>query len=124
MAFKLKAPFETDNTPIYFREKPEGILGVATKAGSIIINEKVEDPKQIEKIILHETDHTNKFKEFEKTNGLRGLYYDDNKVIHNNKTFARKNGKIKYQGKWRPDGWPGFPWEVTAYNAENKSKTT
>ena len=70
MAFKLKAPFETDNTPIYFREKPEGVLGVATKAGSIIINEKVEDPKQIEEIILHETDHTNKFKEFEKTNGL------------------------------------------------------
>ena len=42
------------------------------------------------------------------------------KITYNNKSYARKNGKIKYKGKWRQDGWPGFPWEEKAYKKENQ----
>ena len=51
MAFKLKPPYNIDNTPIYFINEKDGVLGRANKCGSITINSEVRDPKQLEEII-------------------------------------------------------------------------
>jgi len=120
MAFKIKAPYVIDNTPIYSVDEEDGVLGRANNNGTIIINNKIKDPKQLKEVIKHEKVHADDFMLFAKTNGKKGMDYDDNKITYNSKSYARKNGKIKYQGKWRPDGWPGFPWEKKAYKKEKK----
>ena len=35
-------------------------------------------------------------------------------------TYPRKNGKIKYNGKWHHEGSHEFPWEQRAMKAEKK----
>jgi len=42
------------------------------------------------------------------------LKYDDNSITYNGKKYERKNGKIKYNGKWMQEGAEGFPWEKRA----------
>ena len=105
MSFKLTAPYEIDNTSIYFVEEEDGVLGRANINGTITINNKVKDPKQLEKIIKHEKIHVEQMK-----NGR--LAYDDENIYH------RKNGK----GKWtvekrskKTDGSPVTWWEKEAY---------
>ena len=39
-------------------------------------------------------------------------------VTWNDEVYPRKNGKIKYKGKWMIEGHPSFPWEKEAYNNE------
>ena len=48
------------------------------------------------------------------------LGYGDNWVRYKNKTYHRKDGKIKYNGKWHVEGSMTFPWEKRAKKAENK----
>ena len=45
MGFKIKAPYEIDNTPVYLTKETEEVLGRANKAGSINLNCDVTDPK-------------------------------------------------------------------------------
>ena len=33
------------------------------------------------------------------------------------KKYERKDGKIKYKGKWIEEGYKDFPWEKRAYKA-------
>ena len=40
----------------------------------------------------------------------------------NGKKYERKNGKIKYKGKWYIEGHPSLPWEKKAYDAEPSTK--
>ena len=49
MSFKLKSPYIIDNTPIYFVEEEDGVLGRTNMNCSITINNKVKDPKQVKK---------------------------------------------------------------------------
>tara|TARA_R100001460_G_scaffold103224_1_gene148311 strand:+ start:34 stop:357 length:324 start_codon:yes stop_codon:yes gene_type:complete len=105
MSFKLTAPYQIDNTPIYFVEEEDGILGRANINGTITINNKVKDPKQLEKIIKHEKTHVEQMK-----NGR--LAYDDENIYH------RKSGKGKWKVKKRSkktDGSPVTWWEKEAY---------
>jgi hypothetical protein len=120
MAFKLKAPFSIDNTPVYFVKEEEGVLGRANNNGTILINSKVKNPAQLKEIIKHEKTHVDQFKKFEKSNGTKGLDYNDKQVIWNGKKYRRKNGKIKYNGKWIMEGGKSLPWEKEAYLKENK----
>ena len=117
MAFKMKgAPYCTCtlNTPIYNMEMEEGTLGVATKNGSILVDREMS-PAQQEDTINHELIHLQDIKDYRASDGAKGLDYNDNELIYDGKSYARKDGKIKYEGEWKPEGWPGFKWEQKAY---------
>jgi hypothetical protein len=106
MSFKIKPPYNIDNTPIYFVEEEDGVLGRANMNGTITINNKVKSPNQVKEIIKHEKVHIDQMKDGR-------LAYDDNNIYH------RKSGK----GKWstvkrskQADGSPVTWWEKEAYN--------
>jgi hypothetical protein len=120
MGFKIKAPYETNITPVYRIDEEDGVLGRANNNQTIVINNKIKDPKQVEKVISHEEVHVKQFKKFEKSNGKKGLDYNDKYVTWNGKKYPRKDGKIKYNGKWINEGSKIFPWEKEAYSKEKK----
>jgi hypothetical protein len=122
MAFKLKAPYNTSITPVYHVEEEDGVLGRANNNCTITVNNKIKDPKQMEEVISHEEVHIEQFKKFDKSNGKKGLNYNDKYVTWNGNKYPRKNGKIKYNGKWIIEGSKMFPWEKEAYSKENKQK--
>ena len=118
MAFKLKPPYRLETTPIYRVNDDPNVLGRANNNGTITINKDIDDPKQLEQVRKHEETHVNQFKDFEKSNGKKGLDYGDDYVMWNGVKYPRKNGKIKYKGKWYPEGSKSFPWEAEAYKTE------
>ena len=105
----------TLNTPIYNMDMEDGTLGMATKNGSILVNREMS-PAQQENTINHESVHLQDIKDYRASDGIKGLDYNDNELIYNGKSYARKDGKIKYEGEWKDEGWPGFIWEQKAYN--------
>ena len=99
------------NTPILRRDLDEGVLGEANIDGSIFIDKSVKKGSQQEKdIIAHESFHARQMK-----NG--SLSYDDNSVTYKGKKYERKNGAIKYNGKFYIEGSEIFPWEQDANEA-------
>ena len=46
------------------------------------------------------------------------IAYGDDFVRDGNKTYHRKDGKIKYNGKWHEEGSSALPWEKRAKKAE------
>ena len=122
MSFKLKAPYKINTTPVYHVDEENGVLGRANNNGTIIVNNKIKDPNQVEEVISHEEVHVQQFKKFEKSKGKQGLDYNDKYVTWNGKKYPRKNGKIKYKGKFVPEGSKILPWEKEAYSKENKQK--
>jgi len=106
MSFKIKPPYNIDNTPIYFVEEEEGVLGRANMNGTITINSKVKSPNQVKEIIKHEKVHIDQMKDGR-------LAYDNDNIYH------RKSGKGKWKVKKRSnkvDGSPSSWWEKEAYN--------
>ena len=86
----------------------EGILGEANMDGSIYISKNVKPGSPLEKEVLeHELHHAKDMK-------MGKLKYDDDSITYNGKTYPRKDGKIKYNGKWMQEGASGFPWEKSA----------
>ena len=120
MPFKLKSPYKIQTTPIYMVDDENDVLGRANNNGTITINNRIDDPKQLEEVIDHEEVHVNQFKRFEKSNGKKGLNYSDTSIEWEGKSYPRKNGKIKYKGKWIMEGSKSFPWEQEAYKKEKK----
>ena len=118
MAFRLKPPYKIETTPIYKVADDPNVLGRANNNGTITINNDIQDPKQLEEVEKHEEAHVDQFKRFEKSNGKKGLDYGDDYVMWDGVKYARKNGKIKYKGKWYPEGSKSFPWEAEAYKTE------
>ena len=113
MAFKLgsesRGVKNSENTPIFRKKLEGGILGEANKDGSIYIDESVPKGSKLEKeVINHEGQHAKEMKEGK-------LSYGDDYVRYNNNTYARKDGKIKYNGRWIKEGSKEFPWEKSAY---------
>ena len=98
MAFKLgsekRQVRNSTNTPIFRKKLEAGILGEANKDGSIFIR--------------HEKKHARDMK-----NGI--LDYTDDTITYKGKKYPRKNGKIKYNGRWLEEGHKSFPWEAAAY---------
>ena len=123
MAFKLnkkgfKLGRETrqyktpEDTPIFRKKLEDGVLGEANMDGSIYIDKDVKPGTALEKkVINHETQHAKDMKA-----GI--LSYGDDWVKYKGKTYPRKNGKIKYNGKWYEEGDSKFPWEKRAEKAE------
>ena len=122
MAFQLKSPYDKQTTPIYMVDDENDVLGRANNNGTIVVNSKIKDPKQMEEVISHEQVHVDQFDKFKKSNGKTGLDYNDKYVMWNGKKYPRKDGKIKYNGKFISEGSKIFPWEKEAYSKENKQK--
>lgn len=99
MAFKLRSSDkEIDNTPIYRVDMEDGILGMANKNGSILINKNLS-PLQEKKVIDHEKIHVDQIN--------RGdLTYDDKNVYWKGKKYSRKS---------MDEGNRRLPWEKEAY---------
>ena len=115
MAFKIKAPYKIDNTPIYSIDDEDGVMGRANNNGTIVVNNDIKSPVELEKVIKHEKVHVDQFKRFEKSNGKKGLDYSDEYIKWEGNSYPRKNGKIKYKGRWTTEGSKQFPWEKEAY---------
>ena len=47
-----------------------------------------------------------------------GLDYDDNYVYYKGNKHKRRNGMIRYNGRWHEEGGKKLPWEAEAYAAE------
>ena len=106
---KLRTP---KNTKIVRKDLDPGILGEANMDGSIFIDKDVPKGSALEKrVIRHEGVHAKEMKEGK-------IEYGDDYVRDGNKTYHRKNGKIKYNGKWHEEGSNVFPWEKRAKKAE------
>lgn len=99
MAFKLNPPFSCDNTPVYQVDTEEGVLGMANKNGTILIN-KYLSPAKAKEVVKHEMVHVDQIK--------RGdLDYDDNNVYWKGKKYSRKS---------MSEGAKNLPWEKEAYS--------
>ena len=111
MAFKLGSEKRT-TVPVFRKNLGKNILGEANMDGSIYIDKSVKPGSALEKqVISHEKDHAMRMASGE-------LSYGDDFVRFRGKTYARKDGKIKYNGKWLPEGDSKFPWEKRAEKAE------
>jgi len=109
-------PYSPDKEPLIETEFEvikvelgDGIAGEANNDGTIFVDENIEDGSIEEaEVVAHEGKH---MKDME--SGL--LAYTDDHIEYKGKKYERKDGKIKYNGKWRDEGWKQFPWEKTAY---------
>ena len=101
MAFKLKPPFNINQSPVYERELEEGCLGKGNKNGTILVSDKITgDQEQVQSIIEHEEVHIDQVK--------RGdLDYDEKNVYWKGKAYSRSKMK---------EGNPNLPWEKEAYS--------
>ena len=92
-------------TPVIRKPLPKGIMGEANNDGSIFLSDKVIPGSAEErKILMHEMRHMVDMK-------TGKLAYTDNDITWMGESYERKNGKIKYNGKWSPEGSTDFPWE-------------
>lgn len=100
MAFKMKpAPFKMDETPVYYVDMEDGVLGKANNNGTIIIDKNLS-PAQAKDVIKHEQVHIDQMK--------RGdLDYDDNYIYWKGRIIPRSSIK---------EGNKNLPWEKEAYN--------
>ena len=90
----------------------DGILGEANMDGSVYVDKSVKPGSaQDKKIIAHEGVHAKEI-------ASGKIEYGDDFVRDGNSTFHRKDGKIKYNGKWHKEGSDVFPWEKRAKKAE------
>ena len=106
---KLRTP---KNTKIVRKDLDPGILGEANMDGSIYIDKDVPKGSALEKrVIRHEGVHAKEMKQGK-------IAYGDDYVRDGNKTYHRKDGKIKYNRKWHEEGSNVFPWEKRAKKAE------
>jgi len=116
MSFKLgrenRGFKNSKDTPIFRKNLDKGILGEANMDGSIYIDKSVKPGSAQDKQIQnHEGLHAKEMKSGK-------IEYGDDFVRDGKKTYHRKDGKIKYNGKWHEEGSDVFPWEKRAKKAE------
>jgi len=93
------APFKMDETPVYYVDMEDGVLGKANNNGTIIIDKNLS-PAQAKDVIKHEQVHIDQMK--------RGdLDYDDNYIYWKGRIIPRSSIK---------EGDKNLPWEKEAYN--------
>lgn len=116
MGFKLgketRRIRNSKETPIFRKNLDKGILGEANMDGSIYVDKDVPKGSALEKkVVRHESVHAKEMKSGK-------IAYGDDYVRDGKKTYHRKDGKIKYNGKWHEEGSNVFPWEKRAKKAE------
>ena len=98
------------------KELDNGIAGEANDDGTIFVNKDIPKGSPLEaEVVAHEGDHMARMEKGE-------LGYSDDNVTWRGKKYDRKDGKIKYNGQWREEGWKQFPWEKLAYKVGSKAK--
>jgi len=108
----MKSKFNKDNdasvpgVPVIRKsDLAPGVAAEANMDGSIFISDKIEPGSDAEtKILIHEMKHINDMK-------MGKLEYADDYLKWEGTKYPRENGKIKYNGKWKPEGSKFFPWE-------------
>jgi len=99
---KKKSPFD--------KRLPKGVIGRANGDGTIHIAKGLS-PEKFKKTLAHELEHDRQMKSGD-------LSFTDNYITHRGKKYERKDGKIKFNGKFSKEGSPRFPWEAEANRAE------
>jgi len=105
MAFKLKSPFDYNNTPIYSADMEDGVLGLANNNGTILIS-KYLSPAKAKEVIKHEEVHIEQMSRNVDKNGRGDLDYDDKYVYWKGKKYLRSS---------MDEGNKNLPWEKEAY---------
>ena len=96
----------------------EGIVAEAISADKIVISEDVpKDSKLYKEAEAHEGLHADEMRPTKRYPKGK-IEYGDDFVRDGNKTYHRKDGKIKYNGVWKDEGDHSFPWEKRAMKAE------
>ena len=97
---------------IEHKKLDEGIVAEAISADKVVIDKDVpKDSKLYKEAVAHEGVHADEMASGE-------IEYTDDFVRDDNGTYERKDGKIKYNGEWLPEGDSAFPWEQRAMKAE------
>jgi hypothetical protein len=105
----------SSNTPILRKDLDDGVLGEANMDGSVYVDKSVKPGSvQDKKIIAHEGKHAEEIKDGR-------IAYGDDWVRADGVTYPRKDGEIKYNGKWHEEGSNVFPWEKRAVKAEKNA---
>ena len=84
-----------------------GAADLVKGVGGVFDNLHTSQEEKLEaerKILMHEMKHMVDMK-------TGKLSYTDHDITWMGETYERKNGKIKYNGKWSPEGSTDFPWE-------------
>jgi hypothetical protein len=90
----------------------EGVTAEAVSKDKIVIDKDVpKDSKLYKEAVAHEALHAKEMAEGR-------IAYGDDWVRSDGRTYPRKDGKIKYNGKWYEEGSSIFPWEQRAMKAE------
>ena len=105
LAAKKLKNMSTKGKPITNNRIAIKILGKTIK-----IDVKKGTP-EYDRVVKHEAQHVKDLQ------SGRAAFGDDY-VRWEGKTYARKSGMIKYNGKWKEEGDKSFPWEKVAINAE------
>ena len=93
------APFKMDETPVYYVDMQDGVLGKANNNGTIIVDQNLS-PLEARQVIKHEQVHIDQMQ--------RGdLDYDDNNIYWMGRIIPRSSIK---------EGDKNLPWEKEAYN--------
>ena len=105
--FGIKNDLSVPGTPVIRKDDlAPGIKGEANKDGSIFLNAKELTPGSLKErqVLRHEMKHIVDMK-------IGRLDYDDGWLQWDGVKYPRKDGHIKYKGKWQPEGSKNFPWE-------------
>ena len=109
--FNLEAKFNKDidasvpGTPVVRKKLDKGVKAEANIDGSIYLDKSINPGSEEERMILmHEMQHLVDMQ-------VGKLSYTDDDITWMGEKHERKNGKIKYNGKWVPEGSKDFPWE-------------
>ena len=92
-----------------------GINGEAFP-GKVVVDKSITPGSAKDKIVIsHEGQHV-------KDMASGKAAFGDDWVRWEGKTYQRKDGKVKYNGKWKNEGDHSFPWEKSAMKAESPLK--
>lgn len=117
MAFKLKPFYDLNPVPIYRTLDQDGVLGVASKNGTIRIHKDVTDPKQLQEIIDHEMVHIDQMDH--KSNDTGKFYYDNDYMYYK----PKNQDKVKVTKRSQEmDGHPSLGHEKEASNKKIQQK--
>jgi len=100
------------NIKVTRKDLPKGTHGEAVSKNEIVIDKDIKKGSKFYKQVkAHEEKHCE-----EMASGR--IAYGDDWVRSDGKTYPRKDGHIKYNGQWLPEGDKSFPWEQRATQAE------
>ena len=92
-------------TPVIRKKLEGGIKAEANIDGSIFLDVSVVPGSEDERaILMHEMGHINDMK-------VGKLSYTDDDISWMGQTYERKDGMIKFNGKWHQEGDYTLPWE-------------